>query len=134
MQVGQSADHMHVVEEWGRPVRPYGEWRFPYRPYSVPYQLWGAPFAGLNQMPWGWGPTFPGWCRSRNRTVISSRHPTTTAAIFRMAITRVSHPCPDIPRPDTTRPDILAEDRGRIPASPDLAPHGEPHGHGGGSA
>jgi|GEM_PF-1950196 len=47
IQAGQSADHMHIVEEWGRPVRPYGEWRFPYRPYSVPYPAWGAPFAGL---------------------------------------------------------------------------------------
>jgi len=47
IQVAGSADHMHVVEQWGRPVRPYGEWRFPYRPYSVPYQAWGAPYAGL---------------------------------------------------------------------------------------
>ncbi len=47
IQVGNSADHMHVVEEWGQPVRPYGEWRFPFRPYSVPYAAWGPPFAGL---------------------------------------------------------------------------------------
>ncbi len=46
LQVGESADNMHIVEEWGRPVRPYGEWRFPYRPYSAPYSMWGAPFAG----------------------------------------------------------------------------------------
>ena len=46
IQAGNSADHLHVVEEWGRPVRPYGEWRFPYRPYSVPYAAWGPPFAG----------------------------------------------------------------------------------------
>ena len=51
IRVGQSADHFHVVEEWGRPVRPYGEWRFPYRPYSVPYHLWGPPFAGLTIIP-----------------------------------------------------------------------------------
>jgi len=38
-----SADRLHITEEWGRPVRPYGEWRFPYRPYSVPYPLWGPP-------------------------------------------------------------------------------------------
>lgn len=51
-------DHYHVVEEWGRPVRPYDEWRFPYRPYSVPYSQWGPPYAGLNQ---GWMyPPFPG--------------------------------------------------------------------------
>ncbi|TWT52382.1 hypothetical protein Pla22_00060 [Rubripirellula amarantea] len=45
---GQSADNYHRVEKWGDPVRPYGEWRFPYRPYSTPYPNWGAPFAGLN--------------------------------------------------------------------------------------
>lgn len=44
---GDGADNQHIVEQWGRPVRPYGEWLHPYRPYSVPYQLWGAPFAGL---------------------------------------------------------------------------------------
>jgi len=42
-----SQDRMHIVEEWGRPVRPYGEWRHPYRPYSVPYQQWGPPYAGM---------------------------------------------------------------------------------------
>ncbi len=36
-----SVDQMHIVEEWGRPVRPYGEWQYPYRPYSVPYNAWG---------------------------------------------------------------------------------------------
>jgi hypothetical protein len=46
--VGGSADHYHVVREYGRPVRPYGEWQHPYRPYSVPYSMWGAPFDGLN--------------------------------------------------------------------------------------
>lgn len=45
---GQSADNYHRVEQWGDPVRPYGEWRFPFRPYSTPYPNWGAPFAGLN--------------------------------------------------------------------------------------
>ncbi|MFI4874236.1 MAG: hypothetical protein ACIALR_02825 [Blastopirellula sp. JB062] len=44
---GGSVDNYHIVQEWGRPVRPYGEWLHPYRPYSVPYQLWGAPFQGL---------------------------------------------------------------------------------------
>lgn len=48
IQVGQSADHYHRVEQWGPPVQPYGEWRFPYRPYSVPYDQWGAPWAGFN--------------------------------------------------------------------------------------
>ncbi|MEW4453902.1 hypothetical protein AB1L30_14605 [Bremerella sp. JC817] len=42
-----SLDQLHIVEEWGRPVRPYGEWERPYRPYSVPYQLWGQPYGGL---------------------------------------------------------------------------------------
>ncbi|WP_231603705.1 hypothetical protein [Neorhodopirellula pilleata] len=45
---GQSADNYHRVEEWGDPVRPYGEWRFPFRPYSTPYPNWGPPYAGLN--------------------------------------------------------------------------------------
>ena len=45
---GQSADNYHRVEQWGDPVRPYGEWRFPYRPFSTPYPNWGAPYAGLN--------------------------------------------------------------------------------------
>lgn len=48
IQVGPSADHLHVVEEWGRPIVPYGEWRYPYRPYSAPYSAWGPPYGGLN--------------------------------------------------------------------------------------
>jgi len=48
IQFGQSADNYHRVDEWGPPVRPYGEWRFPFRPYSSPYPNWGAPFAGFN--------------------------------------------------------------------------------------
>jgi hypothetical protein len=47
IQTGNTADNMHMVEEYGRPVRPYEEWRFPYRPYSVPYDAWGPPFGGL---------------------------------------------------------------------------------------
>jgi hypothetical protein len=47
IQAGGSADNLHIVEEWGRAVRPYDEWRFPYRPYSVPYDQWGPPFGGL---------------------------------------------------------------------------------------
>ncbi|PQO26079.1 hypothetical protein C5Y96_21760 [Blastopirellula marina] len=45
--VDGSLDQLHIVEEWGRPVRPYGEWERPFRPYSVPYQLWGPPYGGL---------------------------------------------------------------------------------------
>lgn len=46
LQVGTSADHYHTTEQWGKPVQPYGEWRFPYRPYSVPYDAWGPQFFG----------------------------------------------------------------------------------------
>ena len=46
-------DNIHVVEEWGRRVRPYGEWLHPYRPYSVPYPAWGPPYGGLGP---GFGP------------------------------------------------------------------------------
>jgi len=46
IQVGTSADNYHVVEEYGAPVRPYGEWRFPYRPYSVPGYLSTPPLRG----------------------------------------------------------------------------------------
>jgi hypothetical protein len=45
IQVGGSADNYHLVEEWGGDVRPYGEWRLPYRPYSVPHHLWNSPYA-----------------------------------------------------------------------------------------
>jgi hypothetical protein len=41
LQAGNSSDNFHVVERWGGPVQPYGEWRYPYRPYSVPYGAWG---------------------------------------------------------------------------------------------
>ena len=47
LQAGSSIDHLHLVEEWGRPVRPYGEWRYPYRPYSAPYNVWGPPYGGF---------------------------------------------------------------------------------------
>ena len=48
LNYGQSADNYHRVEEWGDPVRPYGEWRFPQRPFSTPHPNWGPPFAGFN--------------------------------------------------------------------------------------
>ncbi len=65
IQAGSSVDHYHLVEEWGRPVRPYDEWRFPYRPYSAPYGLWGPPYAGLGYgfgggYGGGYGAGFPG--------------------------------------------------------------------------
>lgn len=50
LQAGQSVDQMHVVEQWGAPVIPYEAWRFPFRPYSVPYDAWGpqAPYGIIN--------------------------------------------------------------------------------------
>lgn len=68
IQAGNSADHYHRVQTWGRPIRPYDEWRFPYRPFSVPYGQWGPPFwngfgglpfpiPGINGFgPFGFGP------------------------------------------------------------------------------
>jgi hypothetical protein len=47
IELGNSADNLHIVEQWGAPVRPYEEWQFPYRPYSVPYGAWGPPYGGL---------------------------------------------------------------------------------------
>lgn len=51
IQAGGSADNLHIVEEWGRPVIPYEAWRSPYRPYGVPYDAWGPPFGGY--VPYG---------------------------------------------------------------------------------
>lgn len=50
LQGGQSADNMHIVEQWGQPVIPYEQWRFPFRPYAVPYDAWGpqAPYGITN--------------------------------------------------------------------------------------
>jgi hypothetical protein len=59
IQYNGSADRLHIVEEWGGPVRPYGEWEFPFRPYAVPYELWGPPWYGYGWsffQPWGGGP------------------------------------------------------------------------------
>jgi hypothetical protein len=58
LQFGGSVDHYHSVEEWGRPIQPYEEWRFPTRPYSVPYSQWGPPYAGLGGI-YGGFPFFP---------------------------------------------------------------------------
>jgi len=55
IQVGSSADNMHVVEQWGAAVEPYEAWRFPFRPYGVPYQQWGP-----NTQFWGATPFWPG--------------------------------------------------------------------------
>lgn len=57
IQVGGSADNLHIVEEWGNPVVPYEQWRFNTRPYgAAPYQAWGPPFAGA--APQSIGPVF----------------------------------------------------------------------------
>lgn len=50
LQVGDTASYYHRVQQYGAPVRPYDEWRFPFRPFSVPYPLWGP-----QPMPWGGG-------------------------------------------------------------------------------
>lgn len=55
LQFGGSSDQYHLVEEFGRPVQPYEEWRFPYRPYGAPYEAWGPPYGGLNLGAGGWG-------------------------------------------------------------------------------
>lgn len=59
IQVGTSADHYHTTQQWGAPVQPYGEWRFPYRPYSVPYGAWGPQFYG--GVPFGYGRNLGGF-------------------------------------------------------------------------
>jgi hypothetical protein len=48
INAGGSQDNYHIVDQFGGEVRPYGEWLFPFRPYSVPYDAWGPPFGGVN--------------------------------------------------------------------------------------
>ncbi len=50
LQGAYSADNMHIVEQWGAPVVPYEQWRFPFRPYGTPYDAWGpqAPYGVFN--------------------------------------------------------------------------------------
>ncbi|MDX1925470.1 MAG: hypothetical protein SFV81_03065 [Pirellulaceae bacterium] len=50
LQGATSADNMHIVEQWGAPVVPYEQWRFPFRPYGTPYDAWGpqAPYGMFN--------------------------------------------------------------------------------------
>lgn len=49
LRIGNSADHLHVVETWGKgeSIRPYGEWLYPFREGATPYGPWGNP-----QGPW----------------------------------------------------------------------------------
>lgn len=59
IQVGTNADQMHIVDQWGPPVQPYEDWRFPFRPYGAPSPLWSnmSPWAPNGQWgPWGGGP------------------------------------------------------------------------------
>jgi hypothetical protein len=61
LQTGNSADNIHVVEQWGVPVEPYESWRFPFRPYGAPYQAWGPPTPyGIFNGNFGGGGFFPG--------------------------------------------------------------------------
>jgi hypothetical protein len=55
LQAGSSADHYHSVEQWGPNVRPYGEWRYPTRPFSVPFPAWGPQLPQVlgGGFPWG---------------------------------------------------------------------------------
>jgi len=61
LQTGFSADHYHVTEQWGQPVQPYGEWRYPNRPFSVPYGQWGPQLPQVvgGILPWQAGPFGP---------------------------------------------------------------------------
>ncbi len=59
LQAGQSADNYHVVEQFGAPVIPYEQWRFPFRPYGVPYDAWG-PQTPLSMTSINAGGFFPG--------------------------------------------------------------------------
>ena len=57
LQAGFSSDNYHSVEQWGAPIRPYGEWRYPNRPFAVPYNAWGPQ---LPQVVGGGVGIFPG--------------------------------------------------------------------------
>lgn len=48
IRAGGTLDNYHIVDRWGEPIRPYGEWLYPNRPYAVPYDYWGPPFGGVN--------------------------------------------------------------------------------------
>jgi hypothetical protein len=47
LQFGQGEDHAHLVQTWGAPIRPYGEWEYPFRAGATPFGPWGNP-----QGPW----------------------------------------------------------------------------------
>jgi hypothetical protein len=63
VQAGTSVDTFHVVDRWGPAVQPYGEWRYPYRPFAVPYGAWGPPTPYVNAQQsnfWPGGAWYPG--------------------------------------------------------------------------
>jgi hypothetical protein len=60
VDLGNSSDNLHVVEQWGAPVVPYEHWRFPYRPYGAPYGAWGPPYGGLGGGTGGYPYSGPG--------------------------------------------------------------------------
>ncbi len=60
LQAGNSADNMHIVEQWGSPVVPYEQWRFPFRPYACPTMRGPTSSYGiLNANIGGFGPGSP---------------------------------------------------------------------------
>lgn len=63
LQAGNSADNYHVTEQWGAPVVPYEHWRFPYRPFGVPYDAWGPqmPLNWFQSNNFGFAPPFNTW-------------------------------------------------------------------------
>ena len=61
LQAGFSSDHYHITEQWGQPVQPYGQWRYPTRPFSVPYGAWGPQLPQVvGGIPWFGTPGNPG--------------------------------------------------------------------------
>lgn len=63
LQAGQTSDNIHIVEQWGQNIVPYEQWRFPYRPYGVPYDQWGpqAPYGIINSQIGIQPPYYPGY-------------------------------------------------------------------------
>lgn len=63
LQVGDSIDNLHIVNQAGPPVSAYRTWQLPYRPYAVPYGAWGPQMmgGGFGGFGGGIGPgVFPG--------------------------------------------------------------------------
>lgn len=48
LQVGDSIDNLHIVNQAGPPVIPYRQWQFPFRPYGAPYDAWGPQNFGIS--------------------------------------------------------------------------------------